>query len=134
MGVRHSQRPTPRSSHQRRVRAATRDRVQEPRCTYGELFDFITYDAGGFSRANADAVVAAGKDYMFALKDEHRTMCRLADEMLAAETVIARTEDVLDDETIVVRSLRLLRADPSWSYGDGKTPEDARRGAVGPRC
>jgi len=92
---------------------------------YGELFDVISYDAGGFSRANADAVVAAGKDYLFALKDEHRTMCRLAVELLAAETVIARTEDVLDDGTVVIRSLRLLRADPSWSYGDGKTPGES---------
>jgi hypothetical protein len=93
--------------------------------TYGPLFDLVTYDAGGFSRANADAVVAAGKDYLFALKDEHRTMCRLAVELLSGETVVARTEDVLDNETTVVRSLRLLRADPSWSYGDGKTPEES---------
>jgi hypothetical protein len=93
--------------------------------TYGPLFDVVSYDAGGFSRANADAVVAAGKDYLFALKDEHRTMCRLADEMLASETVIAHTEDVLDNGTVVVRSLRLLRADPSWSYGDGKTPGES---------
>jgi len=93
--------------------------------TYGSLFDVVSYDAGGFSRANADAVVAAGKDYLFALKDEHRTMCRLAVELLAAETVIARTEDVLDNGTVVIRSLRLLRADPSWSYGDGKTPDES---------
>jgi hypothetical protein len=93
--------------------------------TYGSLFDAVTYDAGGFSRANADAVIAAGKDYLFALKDEHRAMCRLADELLAVESVVARTEDVLDNETTVVRSLRLLRADPSWSYGDGKTPEQS---------
>jgi hypothetical protein len=93
--------------------------------TYEPLFDVVSYDAGGFSRANADAVVAAGKDYLFALKDEHRTMCRLADELLAVENVIARTEDVLDNGTTVVRSLRLLRADPSWSYGDGKTPEES---------
>jgi hypothetical protein len=93
--------------------------------TYGSLFDLVSYDAGGFSRANADAVVAAGKDYLFALKDEHRAMCRLADELLAVEDVIVRTEDALDDETTVVRSLRLLRADPSWSYGDGKTPEES---------
>ncbi len=93
--------------------------------TYGSLFGFVTYDAGGFSRANADAVIAAGKDYLFALKDEHRTMCRLADELLAVESVVARTEDALDNETTVVRSLRLLRADPSWSYGDGKTPEQS---------
>lgn len=88
--------------------------------SYDKLFDFVTYDAGGFSRANADAVIAAGKDYLFALKDEHRTMCRLADEHLQAEAVIARTEDVLDNETTVVRSLKLLGADPSWAYGDGK--------------
>ncbi len=93
--------------------------------TYGPLFDVVTYDAGGFSRANADAVIAAGKDYLFALKDEHRTMCRLAEELLAVESVIARTEDVLDNGTTVVRSLRLLRADPSWSYGDGKSPEES---------
>jgi hypothetical protein len=93
--------------------------------TYGSLFDVVTYDAGGFSRGNADAVIAAGKDYLFALKDEHRAMCRLAVELLAVETIVARTEDVLDNETTVVRSLRLLRADPSWSYGDGKTPEES---------
>ena len=90
--------------------------------TYDSLFDVVSYDAGGFSRANADAVAAAGKDYLFALKDEHRTMCRLADELLASEPVLDRTEDMLDSATTVVRSLRLLRADPSWSYGDRKGP------------
>jgi hypothetical protein len=50
--------------------------------TYGSLFDLVSYDAGGFSRANADAVIAAGKHYLFALKDEQRAMFRLADEML----------------------------------------------------
>ncbi len=93
--------------------------------TYGSLFHVVTYDAGGFSRANADAVIAAGKDYLFALKDEHRAMCKLAIELLAVENVVARTEDVLDKGTTVVRSLRLLRADPSWSYGDGTTPEQS---------
>ncbi len=93
--------------------------------TYGTLFDVVSYDAGGFSRANADRVVAAGKDYLFALKDEHRIMCRLADELLASEPVVGRTEDALDNETTVVRSLRLLRADPSWSYGDGKGPDES---------
>jgi hypothetical protein len=93
--------------------------------TYGSLFDVVSYDAGGFSRANADAVVAAGKEYLFALKDEHRTMCRLADELLASEAVLDRTEDVLDNATTVVRSLRLIRADPSWSYGDGKGPAES---------
>jgi hypothetical protein len=93
--------------------------------THGALFDLVSYDAGGFSRANSDAVVAAGKDYLFALKDEHRTMCRLADELLNSEPVLDHTEDVLDANTVVVRSLRLLRADPSWSYGDGKKPHES---------
>jgi hypothetical protein len=91
--------------------------------TYGALFDVVSYDAGGYSRANADAVVAAGKEYLFALKDEHRTMLKLADELLATEPVVSRTEDVLDNATTVVRSLRLLAADPSWSYGNGKGPQ-----------
>jgi len=93
--------------------------------TYGGLFDVVSYDAGGFSRANADAVVAAGKDYLFALKDDHRTMFRLAEELLASEPVLDRTEDALDNDTTVVRSLKLLRADPSWSYGDGKAPHES---------
>jgi hypothetical protein len=93
--------------------------------TYGGLFDLVSYDAGGFSRKNADAVVAAGKHYLFALKDEHRVMCRLADELLATEPVVDRTEDKLGDHVTVTRSLRLLRADPSWSYGDGKTPDES---------
>jgi hypothetical protein len=54
--------------------------------TYGALFDVVSYDAGGFSRANADAVIAVGKDYVFALKNEHRKMCRLAYELLALDS------------------------------------------------
>lgn len=92
---------------------------------YDALFDVITYDAGGFSRANADVVVNAGKDYLFALKNEQRIMCRLAMEMLDSEPVVHHTEDVLDNVTTVVRSLRILPADPSWSYGNGKGPEDS---------
>jgi hypothetical protein len=93
--------------------------------THGSLIDLVSYDAGALSRANADAVVAADKDYLFALKNEHRTMFKLADELLATEAVVDHTEDVLDNETTVVRSLKLLRADPSWSYGDGKGPEQS---------
>ena len=63
--------------------------------TYGGLFDLVSYDAGGFSRSNADAVVTAGKHYLFALKDEHPAMCRFADGQLA-----------------------LLEADPTTTYGD----------------
>jgi hypothetical protein len=42
--------------------------------TYGALFDIVTYDAGALSEANANAVVAARKHYLFTLKGEQRTM------------------------------------------------------------
>jgi hypothetical protein len=93
--------------------------------TYGSLFDVVTYDAGALSRANADAVVAAGKDYVLALKNEHRTMFKLATELLDPHDVAAQTVDVLDSETTVTRTLTLLTVDPSWSYGEGKGPEDS---------
>jgi hypothetical protein len=93
--------------------------------THGPLFGLVTYDAGALSEANAGAVVAAGKHYLFTLKDEQRLMCRLAQEMLATEPVIDRTEDLLDSHVAVTRSLRLVRADPSWSYGDGKKPGES---------
>jgi hypothetical protein len=92
---------------------------------HGALFDLVSYDAGGFSRTNADAVVAAGKHYLFALKDETRAMCRLADELLVTEPVLTRTTDKLRSGVIVTRSIRLLRADPSWSYGEGKGPGES---------
>jgi hypothetical protein len=69
--------------------------------------------------------VAAGKDYLFALKNEHGVMCRLADELLASKPVASLTEDAFDNATTVIRSIRLLRADPSWSDGDGKGPADS---------
>jgi len=70
-------------------------------------------------------VVDANKDYLFALKNEHRTMFKLARELLAAQAVVARTVDVLDTQTTVTRTLKLLAVDPSWSYDDSKGPEDS---------
>ena len=93
--------------------------------TYGGLFQMVTYDAGALSDANASAVVKAGKDYLFALKNEHRTMFKLAAELLDPYDVAAYTEDVLDNQTTVTRTLTLLPVDPSWSYGQGKGPEES---------
>jgi hypothetical protein len=52
-------------------------------------------------------------------------MFKLATEMLAAQELAAQTVDRLDNQTTVTRSLSLLAVDPSWSYGDGKTPEES---------
>ncbi len=93
--------------------------------SYGKLFQMVTYDAGALSEANGKAVVGAKKDYLFALKNEHRTMLKLATELLAAQEVVARTVDVLDNQTTVTRTLKLLAVDPSWSYDDSKGPEES---------
>jgi hypothetical protein len=93
--------------------------------TYGGLFDVVTYDAGALSESNASAVVAAGKHYLFTLKGEQRTMFKLATELLDPHDVASQTVDVLDNQTTVTRTLTLLRVDPCWSYGEGKTPEES---------
>ena len=93
--------------------------------THRKLFQMVTYDAGALSEANGQTVVDANKDYLFALKNEHRTMFKLASELLAAQAVVARTVDVLDTKTTVTRTLKLLAVDPSWSYDDSKGPEES---------
>jgi hypothetical protein len=93
--------------------------------TYGSLFQVVTYDAGALSEANASAVIAAGKDYLFALKNEHRTMFKLATELLEFQEIAAQTRDVLDAQTTVTRTLTLLTVDPSWAYGAGKGPDES---------
>jgi len=93
--------------------------------TYGGLFQMVTYDAGALSEANGAAVVAAGKDYLFTLKDEHRTMLKLATELVDPHEVAAHSTDVLDNQTTVTRTLSLLAVEPHWSYGDGKGPEES---------
>ncbi|HTP27798.1 MAG TPA: ISAs1 family transposase [Anaeromyxobacteraceae bacterium] len=93
--------------------------------THGGLFDVVTYDAGALSEANARAVVTAGKEYLFTLKGEQRTMFKLATELLDPRDVAAETMDVLDNQTTVTRTLSLVAVDSSWSYGDGKSPEES---------
>jgi hypothetical protein len=93
--------------------------------THGAIFDVVTYDAGALSEANAKAVVDAGKDYLFTLKGDQRTMYKLAEELLDPLEVAAQTVDVLDNQTTVTRTLALLSSDPSWSYDRSKGPEDS---------
>jgi len=92
---------------------------------FGGLFDVVTYDAGALSQANASTVVQAGKDYVFALKNEQRTMFKLAEELLDPQDVAAQTLDILDNQITVTRTLTLLASDPSWSYGNGKGPDES---------
>jgi hypothetical protein len=73
--------------------------------SYSELFELVTYDAGGASQGNAHAVVAAGKHYLFRLRDDRRLMLQLAQSVLASKPVSAQTEDVLSNQRSIVRRL-----------------------------
>ncbi|RNC64025.1 MAG: ISAs1 family transposase, partial [Desulfuromonadales bacterium] len=92
---------------------------------HGGLFQVVSYDAGALSEANASAVIAAGKDYLFTLKGEQRTMYKLAEQLLDPHDVAAHTVDVLDNQTTVTRTLTLLAVDPSWSYDRSKGPDES---------
>jgi hypothetical protein len=76
---------------------------------FSELFELITYDAGGASESNARAVVAAGKHYLLRLRDTRRLMVQLAESLLAHKAVLAETEDVLSNQRSVVRRLYVLQ-------------------------
>ena len=75
---------------------------------HGSRFRLISYDAGAASGTNAAAVVAAGKDYLFALKQDQPLKLRTGIMLLRDEPVLARTEDVLTNQRSVVRTLRLV--------------------------
>ena len=92
---------------------------------HGGLFQVVSYDAGALSEANASAVIAAGKDYLFTLKGDQRTMYKLAEQLLDPHDVAAHTMDVLDNRTTVTRTLTLLGVDPSWSYDRSKGPDES---------
>jgi len=87
--------------------------------TYGDLFRLITYDAGGSSEVNGAAVVAAGKDYVFRLKNESWYMHRMASQLCDADDVAAETVDVLDNQTTVTRRLVVVPVQRHWAYGKG---------------
>lgn len=87
---------------------------------FSALFRVVTYDAGALGIENANAVVKAGKHYLFSLKGEQRTMYKLAEELLDPNDAVTETVDVLDGRTRVRRRLVLLRTDQNWAYGKGK--------------
>jgi hypothetical protein len=93
--------------------------------TQGALFQMVSYDAGAASESNGATVVAADKDYFFALKNEHQTMLKLATELIDPHEVAAQKTDAIDKQTTTTRSLSLVPVDPSWSYGEGKGPEES---------
>lgn len=98
--------PVPRSTSEAGAFAAAFGELVR---AHGHLFQLITYDAGAASGGNATTVVAAGKDYLFALKLDQPKKLDAARRLLADQPVVARTETVLSNRRSVVRTLRLAR-------------------------
>jgi hypothetical protein len=74
--------------------------------TYGtKLFQVVDYDAGATSLANATYVADKGLEYFFRLKANQPTLYQEATRLLATAPVLARTVDVPDNRTRVIREV-----------------------------
>lgn len=71
-------------------------------------FDVITYDAGANCASNAKAVVDAGKEYVFALKDKNRFLTQKAEQVLGHKPPAA-AEDFTEDVLSKKDDVRLFR-------------------------
>lgn len=75
---------------------------------YPDLFEVVSYDAGANSEANARAVIDAGKHYLLHMANHERVMTQMAKDLLTHKSVVATTEDVINNRKLVTRSLRLF--------------------------
>ncbi len=73
---------------------------------HGRRFQLISYDAGGASGDNAATVVAAGKDYVFALKNDQPLKLRTARSKLETSRS-SRAPRTCCPTSALVRTLRV---------------------------
>lgn len=85
-------------------------------------FDLVTYDAGAYSAANAQVVVAAEKDYLFGLRNKRRFLRQKAERVLGKSTnVQASSVDVLSKSDDIRVTRRLYMAEAPRGYGTIKS-------------
>jgi hypothetical protein len=106
--------------------------------TYGQLFQLVTYDAGAASTANGRLVVAAGKDYLFRVKDDRHFLYQRIVEVIgpaSGDKPRAVTPTPRSNKRDVVRTLYIARACQgyrSWEHVrtvlrvNSRTLEDGR--------
>jgi hypothetical protein len=77
---------------------------------FGRRFKRVMYDAGATCRANADAVIAAGKHYLFQIADPRWQMYKTVELLFEGETPTARDFQVISEKkkTLLVRELTVL--------------------------
>jgi hypothetical protein len=68
---------------------------------YGRYFRLVLYDAGAASAANADAVITAGKHYLFQIADPGWVMYQTLELLLREVSEGARTEEISGDKRVV---------------------------------
>jgi len=82
---------------------------------FPKLFRIISVDAGMTSRDNALKVIQLGKDYLFAIKGNAGRIHERAQELLANQPVVARTEERQHGK-LVTRELRRCQAPADCDY------------------
>jgi hypothetical protein len=95
---------------------------------YGkDMFDMVTYDAGGCSEENADFTVAQGLDYGFAIKANQPGILEVMERYLGKrgpEKSVAQTQDVIGGKGgkhVVTRKLWLMEKHPLERWSHAKT-------------
>ncbi len=84
---------------------------------HGDLFQLVSYDAGGCSEANGRHVVESGKHYLFHLNHEDWAVQQVAAQMCDPDDVAAESEDVLNNHTNVRRRVVILPTQTQWAVG-----------------
>ena len=89
--------------------------------TYGrtKLFQVVSYDAGATSKANAEQVIAAGKDYLFALKTPQQELWNeYVPQLEARLREDGETVDIVSNKTVTRRVYLYDAPDgsPEWEH------------------
>lgn len=80
---------------------------------YGRLFRVLMYDAGGASKENAAAVIAAGKHYVFLIADPRWQMYQTIELLLRDKTPDYIDEEVVSDKKRVIRKVTMRQVKPT---------------------
>jgi len=79
---------------------------------YGNLFQVVMYDAGAASESNADAVVNAGKDYVFLIADPRWVMVQTTEMLFQDKNPVFVEEEKVSQHERVIRKLSIISLTP----------------------
>lgn len=88
---------------------------------YGALFAVVLYDAGATSKANARAVLNAGKHYFFQVADPRWVMHQTMTLLFKDEVCGHRDEETVSSTKRIVREITILPSSPTGRDSAEKT-------------